>query len=132
VENAKAMDELLVFGLVVALVAEMLYALWCANWMRKRYGRRLMRSAVWDRLVEGEVRTVIASVILMFVVIYGFWLYAFDITEPPIPRPLNSILLSIALFLLLYGPIADKRMVQRLEREGHNAGDPPQLTDQEV
>lgn len=116
---------------IVVLVGELLYAFRCALWMRQRYGRRLMRSAVWDRLMEGQARTIIAGCILLFLIVVGAIGYVTDSQGPVLPRPVGTILLTIAFVLLLYGPIADKRMIQRLEREGADSGKPP-LIDQDV
>lgn len=122
-------DDLITAAIIILLVGEMLWSLRCAWWMRHRYGRRLMRSAIWDRLVEGEIRTVAASVIMLLLVIHGAWFY---LTETRfIQQPYGTVLLGAALALLLYGPIADKRLMERIEREGGDIGRPP-LPDQDV
>ena len=81
--------------------------------------------------MEGQARTISAGLIILFLVIYGYIVYLFKVDPPPLPRPFGTILLTIALSLLLYGPIADKHMIERLEREGEDIGKPP-LTDQDV
>jgi hypothetical protein len=88
------MEDPVVLIVVVFLVVEMLYSLWCANWMRRRYGRRLMRSAVWDGLIEGQVRTVVAGVIMLGLVIHGTIVYLFDTRF--IQMPWGTILLGVA------------------------------------
>lgn len=126
------MDDPIVLIVVIALSFEMLYALWCANWMRRRYGRRLMHSAVWDRLVEGEMRVVVSCIIILGLVIQGYVVYLLELDQPILPRPIGTVLLSVALGLLLYGPIADKRLMKRLEEVGTDTGEPPSLLDQDV
>lgn len=105
-----AVVTLVVVGL---LVAEMAYALRCVQWMRAHYGKRLMKSRVWDHMLADDLRISIACVILLFLFIYGLVLWVLNL-PPLLPRPTGSVLIGVALGLVLYGPIARRRMLESI------------------
>jgi hypothetical protein len=91
--------------LVVLLVVEIAVAMGCAFWMRRRYGRRLVESYLWDRLVHAQIRIIVAGILIGVVAVYGLTRVPFD--WPPIPPPWGAIAVAVGLYLLLWQPIED-------------------------
>lgn len=110
------MDDILVVVIVLALLAEIAYSVWCAWRMRQRYSRRLIESYLWDRLIDAQIRTVVAGLIVAIIAIWT--LGAVALGWPAIPRPWGAIALVAALALLFWGPISDWRVVRAIE-DGH-------------
>jgi len=114
------MDALLVI-VIAGLLVEINYAIVCAWRMRQRYGRRMLESLLWDRLVQAEFRTVIAGIAIAVVAIWT--LAALVGLLGPIPRPWGTLGLAAGLALLFWGPIADWYTLRGLERGRIGEGD---------
>ena len=110
------MDDPLILALTVLLTAEAALAIWSALRMRRRYGRRLVESVMWDRLIASQFRAVVAGLLMLVVTLYG--LVGFALGWAPLPRPWSALLVSGALALLLWGPISDWWMLKRIDRGG--------------
>jgi hypothetical protein len=106
-------DIIIIAGAFVLLVIEAAYAVWCVQATRREYDRRLVSSVVFDRLIYGDTRVGIGAAIL--VVLFGYGLLGYVFGWPSI-RPWGSLIGCFALGLLLWGPIATRRMLKRIER----------------
>lgn len=106
------MDDPVVLLAILALLVEIVYALWCAWDMRRQYGRRLIESLLWDRLIAAELRTVIGGLLIGSILVYTLGRRYLDL--PPIPSPWGALGFLAGLMLLFYGPIADRWMLKRI------------------
>lgn len=115
-------DDPVVFAIVLLLTGEAIVSIGAAVAMRMRYGRRLIDSIIWDRLVASELRTVVASLLILALTLYG--LLRIPFMWPPVPQPWGVLALGVALALLMWGPISDWWMLREIER-GHDREDAP-------
>jgi hypothetical protein len=110
------MADALYLIIVIGLVIEATYAMWCVWDTRRHYNRRQIGSVVYDRLSYADTRTAIAALILLFLAVHHVLRLISD--DWPSFAPWSTFLLVIALSLLLWGPISTRRMLKRIERGG--------------
>lgn len=112
--------NVLVVLLVVLVLLEIAISIGCALYVRHRYGKHLVRSVLWDRLLASQFRTVVAGMLL-----YGLAFNSVAVTFlhlwSPLPRGWSTIILLVGLALLFWGPPADLRMLRSLGN-GHSRG----------
>jgi hypothetical protein len=99
---------------MIGLTIEVVVSLWCAWWMRQRYGASSVQSILWKRLIELHIRTVVAGFLVLIIVLWTISAYVFE--HAFLPRPWGALGLAAALALLFWGPIADWRTLRRLEK----------------
>lgn len=108
------MDDAFVFLLVVGLLVLIAAAILCSWDMRRMYGRSLMKSLLWDRLMDSQRRTAIAGAILGPIGVYSLLRPWFGLA--PIQQPWGAVALVLSLYLLFWGSIADWLTLRAIRR----------------
>lgn len=116
---------LLPLVLVVALVIEIAWSIYSAHWLAKRYSHRLVESLFFRRLVRRNKRVAyVGGGIIGIIAVYGLLSFVFPVL-PQVPRPYPAVAVIIALMLMIWGPIDDKRVIEKIDRERSDGTPPP-------
>lgn len=106
--------------LAVAVFVEALWCIRAAYRLSKLYKTRLFESEFFRRLVARNKRVAyIGGGAISLIVIWALLAWSLPEYVPQIPRPWGTYGITVALMVMLAGPILDERYVQNI-RKGAN------------